>query len=275
MKKRIERQDKGLLRGAILFLFLIVGICYVSTKESAYAIDITSPTNKEIERYLEVSWPASEHRGAITFQIPEEYLHAGTTWRNKDGSIKSFAIQFELPGPIPVQDRPWLKGKKGTPEYEEFMKTWQGRFSMDIEPVLVGGFAHRDGMRRQALKSDQMRIDTSVYGLERYSTLECFSKQDIEKDALSQRFIANKEEDDFSPKGCRLDRRWAVLVSPGEVNKDDEGVAIRCMSTGCKAYFSVAGCGVSMGISHKDIENWPAVIEPARNLIKSFIKNNA
>lgn len=267
----LGRQNSLALMGCASVICFFAIIC-ISTDASGYEAS-SLRGNSEVERYMEVSWPANKNRGAVTFLIPEEYIHVSTTWRNKGGAVKSFAIQFELPGPVPVQSHSGLKGKKGTLEYEKFMKSWQGRFSMDIEPALVGGEGFRRSMRRQASQSDTMQADTDVSGLDRYSTLECFSEKDLSKREVKE-FISGKDSDDGSPANCRLDRRWVVLVSPKEINKDDEGVGIRCSSTGCKAYFSVEGCGVSMGISHKDIENWPVIIEPARALVKGFIKTS-
>ena len=260
---------KWILRTIGMLALILIIYCGYNIIHPQSDLNLSSNSSSST-KYFVVDWPATKNRSAITFHIPKEYLHSGTTWQNEHGQITSFAVQFELPGPIPFQKRPWLE--KGSAEYEEFMKTWIGRFTVDIKPSLVGGASFREGMRREASKADMKRADISVAGLERYSTLLCFSESDLIRLEVKE-FLATKESNDNSETHCRLDRRWAVLVSPPQVDADDAGLAIRCSSTGCKAYFSVAGCGVSMSISHANIENWPLIIEPARLLIKSFIIN--
>jgi hypothetical protein len=267
----MQKGTKKVLITSGLLAILCASVTQFATP--SFAIDISNKTQREPKQPdLIVSWPGHPGgRAAITFRIPREYLHQGTTWVEKDGSIKSFAVQFELPGPIPVQDRPWLKGKKGTPEYEKFMQTWQGRFSMDVGRHTAGGYSVRASMRKNALSSSQLVRDTDIAGLERYSNQVCYEQPYLQEHEPVRNFLAGKEQDDLSPMNCRLDRRWADLFSPPEITADDQGVAIKCMSTGCKAYFNAGGRGIAMGISHKDIENWPRIIEPARRLVNSFI----
>jgi Ca2+-binding RTX toxin-like protein len=70
-------------------------------------------------------------RPAVTFRIPREYVRFQTVL-SKNGQIYQVPLQIELPGPTPFQDRPWLEGKKGTPEWDEFMKGWIGKFIVTV-----------------------------------------------------------------------------------------------------------------------------------------------
>jgi hypothetical protein len=262
---------KIVLIGALGAVLGVIGALSVS---QSFAMDNSLRPKRVLkEADLVVSWPenAGGRNPAITFRVPGEYLHRSTTWVEKDGSIKSFAVMFELPGPIPPKERPWLRGKRGTPEYEEFMKTWQGKFSADVGRNSAGGLGTREMMRKRALSSSRYIRDVDYAGLERYSWMVCYEDSYLALHVKAREFLAGKEGDDRSPDNCRLDRRIVSLMSSPKVTADEEGVAIDCLNTGCKAYFEVKGRGVSMGIAHRDIENWSRIVESARHLIGSFV----
>lgn len=253
-KINVARCLSGLL-GAALGVAALVG------KSLASEVDAVT--------YL-VEWPEHNFSGAkpIRFSVPREYLHEGTTFLNEDGSVKSFAVIFELPGPTPIKERPWLKGKKGTPEHESFMKRWQGRFAMDIMQTGSGGSAIRESMRREMSNPAAGYFrDGSVAGLERYSGHACLDKR-FKNDALAKA-IANKPADDHSPSNCMMNRKSIVLISPESVGPDD-AVAMRCMSTGCKMSFDVVGRTGYIRLAHKDIENWMRIVAAGKKLAKRF-----
>jgi hypothetical protein len=219
--------------------------------------------------YLEVHWPAQhETQQAITLRIPREYLDDRGTLTDEKG-IHTISVDFELPGPMPVQARPWLKGKQGTPEYKEFMRTWKGRFTVIVNRDAVRGYDYRISMRKHAEPRGNAR-DTDLAGLERYSRKICYTAENLKVPAY-RAFLDGKEADDSSPLNCRLQRLDALLMSPIEIKNDDDGVAMDCDPTGCQAYFSVAGRGLRIGFAEKDIPRWKEIVEPARQLVRSFI----
>lgn len=216
-----------------------------------------------------VSWPAKSSAAAVTFNIPREYLHESTTFLNKDGTVKSFAVLFELPGPKPLKARPFLKGKKGTPQYEAFMRRWQGRFAMDVSQAGSSGGAIAQSMRRQMKNSAAGYYrDGAVAGLERYSRTVCLDTR-FKNEALAKA-VANKGADDKSPPGCVMNRRSIVLISP-ESNGAADQVGIDCMTTGCKMYFDAVGRSASIGIAHKDIKNWSRIKKAGQGLAQKFV----
>lgn len=287
LKTRTIQENNTLLVATTALL--IIGFAYALTASASSKLDNSLRAKGGLKGpYLEIHWPERPiHKGtqpAITLRIPKEYLHEGTTWLDEKGKIKSVAILFELPGPMPWQERPWLKGKKGTPEYEEFMKTWLGKFSMDVKPE-GRGYESRMWYRPAdcAEKRKQGKIhgscldrymrDADIAGLERYSTKRCYTPEHLMNPPM-KKYLDEKPADDPSPSNCRLDRLWTVVVSPPEITNDEEGVAIECMSAGCWAHFSISAVSMSMAINHKDIPRWKEIVEPARGLVRSFIVQN-
>lgn len=248
-------------RSLCILLYVTLGTVALVSKSLASEVD-------EVTYVIE--WPEHKYTGAkpIRFSVPREYLHEGTTFLNEDGSVKSFAVIFELPGPAPIKERQWLKGKKGTPEYEQFMKRWQGRFSMEIRQTGYGGSAARESMRREMSNpAAGYSRDGSIAGLERYSSLACLDKR-FKNDALDKA-IANKPTDDNAPPGCMMDRRFIVLISPENIGPED-AIAMRCMSTGCKLSFDVLGRTGYIRLAHKDIESWPKIVSAGKGLARRF-----
>ena len=144
---------------------------------------------------------------------------------------------------------------------------------MDVERSTTGGYSTREWMRRSASASSIIMRDGFFAGLERYSTRNCYDDSYLKINADARKFLAGKPKDDMSPLSCRFNRRSAYLVSPDHITTDDEGVAMNCMTTGCKLYLNAEGRRVSMGIAHEDIENWEEISSAARKLIRSFVVN--
>lgn len=246
-----------------LAAFLFSTAFWLSTGSFAKA---TTPD----EIALVVSWPATNSAEAVTFTIPGEYLHRSTTFLNKDGTVKSFAVLFELSGLKPLQDRSWLKEKKGTQQYEAFMKQWQGRFAMDVHQFSTGNGTGSvtEGWRRQTGAGSGYYRDGSIAGLDRYSTSVCIDHR-FKSEALAKA-VALKGADDPSPPGCIINRQWSILVSP--VNTpNDEAAAIVCMTTGCKMFFDAVGRRASIGIDHKDIKRWSKIKKAGQSLARRFL----
>lgn len=233
--------------------------------------------------YLEVHWPgnATGIQPPVTFRIPREYVDQRSTWTDEQG-IKTIAVRFELPGLTPwqkssVQKRVKIGGeaRREAPSVES-----QRRFTMHIKRDSHMGYAVRMAMRREAqpkeIKSggstNHYMRDIDFAGLERYSAIRCYTPEHL-KNPPMKKFLDEKEPDDPSPSNCRLDRSWAILVSPPEVKNDEKGVGIDCSSTGCRAKFSVAGRGISMYVRHAEISRWKELVEPARELARSFVMN--
>lgn len=218
---------------------------------------------------LVVSWPAASNAQAVTFTIPGEYLHRGTTLVDKDGNVQSFAVLFELRGLKPLQERPWLKGQKGTPKYEAFMRRWQGRFAMDVSQTSTGGTAVMHSMRREMRNPAAGYLrDGTVAGLERYSRTACLDKR--LKNAALEKAVALKGADDQSPAGCIMNRRSVVLIPP-ENTPGSEALGIRCMSTGCMMDFNAVGRTATIRFDHKDLKNWSKIKKAGQSLAQRFI----
>lgn len=230
------------------------------------------------EPYLLVQWPArktdsqNDDNDAVTFRVPREYVSESTTLTDKEG-IYRLAILFELPGPQPAQERPWLKGKQGTDEYKEFMKTWGGKFVVAVRRDYYFGYNHRMASKRMVESIGLKVRDTDFMGLERYSLKRCFEPKEMHTpDVIS--YLNEKEKDDLSAANCRLDRRIVELISPPSVIGDEEGVFINCAMTGCSINFSVERRGIEMGISMTRLEQWPEYVGIARKLVSSFVVKN-
>lgn len=230
------------------------------------------------EPYLIVNWPARKRdsndqvNDAVTFRIPSEYVIEGTTLTDKDG-IHRLAIMFELPGPQPPQERPWLIGKQESNEYKEFMKTWSGNFIVAIGRDQYFGYNYRKAGRQMVQEIGSHVRDTDFFGLERYSLKSCFDPKEMLKPEVIT-YLKLKESDDSSEANCRLDRRFVELISPPTVVRNDEGIFIRCVTTGCSMSFPIEGRGAKMAIPMKSLEKWPEYVATARKLISGFVVAN-
>lgn len=230
--------------------------------------------------YLEVHWPgnATGIQSPVVFRIPREYVDQRSTWTDGQG-INSIAIRFELPGPTPWSSLPKRKVKiEKSPEQTAPSLTPQRRFAMHIKRDSHMGYAYRMSMRREAQpketnygsSADRYMRDTDFAGLERYSTKRCYTPEHLKNPAM-KKFLDEKEPDDMSPADCRLDRLSVILVSPPEAKADEEGVGIDCSSMSCTTSFSIAGRGVTISVLYADIARWKEIVEPARELARSFI----
>lgn len=217
-------------------------------------------------------------RPAVTFRIPREYVRFQAVL-GKNGQIYQVPLQIELPGPMPWQDRPWLKGKKGTPEWEEFMKGWIGKFIVDLGAG--SGMGGRDRFLNSINPTDPHRskdmvADGEAYGLVRYSPKRCLTDEHI-KDPQLKGFLDAKPADDPAPEAnCRLSRQSAVYFSPLNVTEADQVVIVRCSESGCRFGLEVIdGIGASLHVSSDHLPRWPEIVNPARELLRSFIVRDA
>ena len=241
-----------------------------------------------VEPYLTVDWPDnpySKEQPAITFRIPREYVHQGTTFRGEK-SIESISIMFELPKTTPWQDRPWLEAKKGEPEYAEFKKVWFGKFTLDISRFDAFSYETRMWKRSQLQPDsefDERPASTSTtsfrladwMGLERYTNITCYSLEARRTMLGINDFLKAKTKEDPSPDQCSINSiQYTTLLSPPDITNEDEAIVVECMGVDCYTYFSVNGRGVRMDISYENLPRWKEFTEPARKLVRSFIVEN-
>lgn len=233
----------------------------------------------EGETHLTVPFPAIppsksfEGRPAMTMRIPREYVRFQTVL-SKHGQIYQVPLQIELPGPTPWQERPWLKGKKGTPEWDEFMKGWIGKFIVTVGSGSgVGGrglFLNSINHENTLLRTDLL-ADGEAYGLVRYSPKRCYTDEDL-KDPQLKAFLDAKPADDRAHEAnCRLERRAAVYFSPLSITDPEKVIFIRCADASCHASFDFSGTGAAMSFRQDRLNRWPEIIGPARELLHSFI----
>lgn len=233
----------------------------------------------EGETHLTVTFPAIPPsdsfvgRPALTMRIPREYVRFKTVL-SKNGQIYQVPLQIELPGPTPWQERPWLKGKKGTPEWDEFMKGWIGKFIVDVGSGSgVGGrgrFLNSINHENALLRTDLV-ADGEAYGLVRYSPKRCYTDEDLKDPQLKAFLDAKPADDPVHEANCRLDRRGAVYFSPRSITDPEQVIFISCADASCDANFNFAGRGASMGFRQEQLSRWPAIVNPARELLHSFI----
>jgi hypothetical protein len=232
------------------------------------------------ETHLTFTFPAIpaagsfEGRPAVTFRIPREYVRFHTVL-SKNGQIYQVPLQIELPGPTPWQERPWLKGKKGTPEWDEFMKGWIGKFivSLGSGSGLGGrGYFLNSINPADPHGSKDMVADGEAYGLVRYSPKRCYTDEHL-KDPQLKAFLEAKPADDPAPEAnCRLSRKSAVYFSPLSITDPEEVVYINCTPTGCFVNFTFDGReGANFHLRNEHLARWPEIVNPIRELLRSFI----
>lgn len=214
-------------------------------------------------------------RPAVTFRIPREYVRFQTVL-SKNGQIYQVPLQIELPGPTPWQDHSWLKGKQGTPEWDEFMKGWIGKFIVEVGRK-GGGLGGRNYFLnsidpKNVQRRKDMVADGEAYGLVRYSPKRCYTDTQL-KDPQLKAFLDAKPADDPAPEAnCRLSRQSAEYFSPLNVAEADEVVSIHCATTRCWANFGITdGLGANITFVHDKLGRWPEIIDPTRELLYSFI----
>lgn len=212
-------------------------------------------------------------RPAVTFRIPREYVRFQGVL-SKNGQIYQVPLQIELPGPTPWQDRPWLAGKKGTPEWDEFMKGWIGKFIVTVGSGSgVGGrgiFLNSINHENVFLRTD-MVADGEAYGLVRYSPKRCYTDEHL-KDLQLKAFLDAKPADDPVPEAnCRLSRQSAEYFSRLSIDDSEHVVSISCLQNTCNTSFDFAEIGATLHIRGDKLDRWPDIVNPTRDLLHSFI----
>lgn len=212
-------------------------------------------------------------RPAVTFRIPREYVRFQGVL-SKNGQIYEVPLQIELPGSTPWQDRPWLKDKKGTPEWDEFMKGWIGKFIVTVgagsgvggRDLFLNSISPKNVFRRV-----DMTADGEAYGLVRYAPKRCYTDEHL-KDPQIKAFLDAKPADDPTHEAnCRLSRRSAEYFSPLSITDPERVVYISCADASCHVNFNLAGRGASMSFRQEQLSRWPEIVNPARELLHSFI----
>jgi hypothetical protein len=231
--------------------------------------------------FAEIPKPESGNapgRPAMTLRIPREYVWFENVL-SRNGYAETVPLRIELPGPMPWQERPSLNGKKGTPEYDEFMKGWIGKFIVTVGSGSGNGgrklFLHAlgSGEKKQDGSSGSVVLDGEIYGLVRYSPVKCFSAEHLKQPNLKA-FLDAKPPDDPRPEpNCRLDRGSATYFSPAAVTNADEVVFIECRSTqnNCRVNFDFERHGISTDFDHAKVPRWAEIVNPTRELVRSFI----
>jgi hypothetical protein len=265
-------------------LLALLAVCKKPSDEAESTVGYPPPPRGETHAtFTFAGTPKSEDGGfagrpAMTLRVPREYVWFANIL-SKNGSVEQLPLQIELPGPTPWQDRPWLKGKKGTPEYDEFMKTWGGRFIATVGTGSGVGGRHLflDALNSEGRKQDggssSFVADGEFYGLVRYTPLRCYSAKDLEE-PYSKAFLESKPTDDPRPEpNCRLNRGSAAYFSPATVTNADEVVFIRCNSvqSDCHASFDLEQQGITTYFGHEKVSRWAEIINSTRALVRSFI----
>ena len=213
-------------------------------------------------------------RPAVTFRIPREYVRFQTVL-SKNGQIYQVPLQIELPGPTPWQDRPWLKDKKGTPEWDEFMKGWIGKFIVTLGSGSgVGGRTYflNSIDPKNVFRRTDMVADGEAYGLVRYSPKRCYTDEHLKDPQLKAFLEAKPADDPMQEANCRLDRRGAVYFSPLSIADPEKVVHINCTPTGCFVNFTFDGSeGANFHFRSEHLTRWPELVNPNRELLRSFI----
>ena len=233
------------------------------------------------ESHLTFTFPALgpsgsfKGRPAVTMRIPREYVRFQTVL-SKNGQIYQVPLQIELPGPTPWQERSWLKGKKGTPEWDEFMKGWIGKF------IVVVGTGSGLGGRGYFLNSinpmnphgrKDMVADGEAFGLVRYSSKRCYMAEDLQQPQLKAFRDAKPADDPLPEPNCRLDRREAEYFSPAVMTDPEMVVYISCADASCEASFDFAGIGGSVGFRQDLLSRWTDIVNPIREMLRGFISS--
>lgn len=216
-------------------------------------------------------------RPAVTFRIPREYVRFQGVL-SKNGQIYQVPLQIELPGPTPWQDRPWLAGKKGTPEWDEFMKGWIGKFIVTVgsgsgvggRDLFVNSIDHKSVFFRTDLVADG-----EAYRLVRYSPKRCYTEEHLKDPKLKAFLDAKPADDPVHEVNCRLDRRGAVYFSPLTITDPEQVIFISCADASCHANFNFSGRGASMSFRQEKLSRWPDIVNPVRELLHSFIVRGA
>lgn len=225
--------------------------------------------------HLIIHWPARSFKvdpGPVTLKIPRGYLQDPPLRKDDDGSLRWLYLQFALPDVTAWKQMPSVY--KGDPQEKEKMVALlahrERRVSVFLDHDGGGGHLIREAVRERGQDKERFWPDGEVAGLERYTSLECFTPG-MPDDPVFQKYLHEKPPEDTSPANCRMSRRDMILVSPTEVTSDNEGVAITCSSTGCYARFQAGKRGAEVPLTQEQLPQWRERIEPARKLVNSFI----
>ena len=123
--------------------------------------------------------------------------------------------------------------------------------------------------------------DGNVAGLQRFSAMHCYSPSELEVDPQypeskvylqMRQNLKNKEADDPTPEGCRLDRRDSFFISPPSVPVD-ESVFIECHTIiwFCDIHFQAGRRAAVVVIDDYDVPLWREIIGPIRRTIDGFV----
>lgn len=213
-------------------------------------------------------------RPAVTFRIPRDYVRFQGVL-SKNGQIYQVPLQIELPGKTPWLDHSGLKGKQGTPEWDEFMKGWIGKFIVEVGSGSgVGGRSYflNSINPKNVFRRTDMVADGEAHGLVRYSPKRCYTDEHLKDPQLKAFLEAKPADDPVHEANCRLERRAAVYFSPLSITDPEEVVYINCTPTGCFVNFTFDGAeGANFHIRNEHLARWPELVDPTKELLRSFI----
>lgn len=226
----------------------------------------------------------------VTLNIPMQWL-SPNPYLKRSGEIRSIYFVFAIPGPTPFMGVP-VPLKLDPPEvkarFQEILKT---RVLVTLNRDKIFRPADRAQLQKCDGKTKCMR-ESDVDGLERYTTINCYSPEELEREPIYQNNLRRKADDDLSPEGCVLNRGSQFLITPPETPKEQE-VHIYCSDTHCSAYFMAGKRFATIFVSKEntyyhtdrlpknplltevftDLPNWRQKVEGARKLIDGFVVN--
>jgi hypothetical protein len=123
--------------------------------------------------------------------------------------------------------------------------------------------------------------DGEIDGLSRWSSLRCFSADELVPNPaeprylgwkVSKRILERKASDDPAPPGCVVDRYNIVLMSVPS-DEQETWIVIECKPVlqNCVASFVVANRLVEVDFDHYDVEHWRQIVEPVRTRIRQLV----
>ncbi|MGH8493416.1 MAG: hypothetical protein ACRERR_09980 [Moraxellaceae bacterium] len=215
-------------------------------------------------------------KGGKNFLFPRKYIYSqGIAAEN--GVVESVSLRMQLP----------LGGEEAYGSFssgDSFSKNkngqWAGKFLINIG--VTGGVEIRNRVLLEVdsqLKNNKERgqddyiLDVSAYGLTRYSRVECFDSHRMKFNPSVAAYIKSKPADDPVPESnCRAARGLgSTLFTNKDIDKEEEIVAIICVTNFCWMHFNVEGVGASIQFSKSDIPNWKEIFYPAQSYIRGFV----
>jgi hypothetical protein len=123
--------------------------------------------------------------------------------------------------------------------------------------------------------------DGEVDGLNRFSSLRCYTSSELQPDPANPEFMGwkwakraleNKATDDPSPSGCVVNRYNTVLLSkPSEDRGTWIEIVCRPVLLDCVAAFIAAERVVEVDFDNYDIQHWRQIVEPVRKRIEQLV----